>query len=173
LALGFGRTAAEAGNHAWASILDGFNLVKGRYIYEWEKWQKSLRNTKTDRKTMGKNFRTSAAVLRMNESKKFPGGIVASLSIPWGQARGDDDIDGYHMVWPRDLVESSGGFLALKVKEDVLCILNYLISTQEKHGKWSQYMWLGGVPYLKGVQMDQVALPVLLVETCYHCKFLR
>ncbi|WP_299326343.1 hypothetical protein [uncultured Maribacter sp.] len=31
----------------------------------------------------------SAAVLRMHEAKNFPGGIIASLSIPWSGTKGD------------------------------------------------------------------------------------
>ncbi|MEO6813653.1 MAG: glycoside hydrolase family 15 protein, partial [Ginsengibacter sp.] len=172
LAIGFGRTPEEAGNHAWASILDGFDIAKEKYIYEWERWQRLLKSVKSDRNKIGRNFRTSAAVLRMHESKKFPGGIIASLSIPWGQSKGDGDLGGYHLVWPRDLVLSSGGFLELRAKDDVLRILNYVMTTQEKDGKWSQNMWLEGVPYWNGIQMDQVALAILMVNTSYHQKFL-
>ena len=50
----------------------------------------------------------SAAVLRVHESKSFRGGVIASLSIPWGFNKGDDDLGGYHLVWPRDLVETGG-----------------------------------------------------------------
>jgi len=77
LALSFGRTPAEAANHAWASILDGFNSAKRWYIHEWGKWLDTLDNVK------GKNFKISAAVLRTSEAKSFPGGIIASMSIPW------------------------------------------------------------------------------------------
>jgi hypothetical protein len=42
-----------------------------------------------------------------------PGAVVASLSIPWGFSKGDGDLGGYHLVWPRDLVETAGGFLAI------------------------------------------------------------
>lgn len=171
LALGFGRTADQAGNNAWASILDGFTIAKEKYIFEWERWQRSLANVKSDRNRLGRNFRTSAAVLRMHESKKIPGGIIASLSIPWGESKGDGDLGGYHLVWPRDLVLSSGGFLELSAKDDVLRILNYIMTTQEKDGRWSQNMWLEGVPYWNGIQMDQVALAILLVHTSYQRNF--
>lgn len=172
LAIGFGRTAEEAGHQAWSSILDGFDLAKEKYIYEWQKWQRLLNNIKSDRNRVGRHFRTSAAVLRMHESKRFPGGIIASLSIPWGQSKGDGDLGGYHLVWPRDLVLSSGGFLELEAKDDVLRILNYLMATQEEEGRWSQNMWLEGVPFWKGVQMDQVALAILLVNTSFQQQFL-
>jgi hypothetical protein len=42
----------------------------------------------------------------------YAGGLIASFSIPWGMAKGDDDLGGYHLVWPRDLVEAAGGLLA-------------------------------------------------------------
>jgi glucoamylase len=46
------------------------------------------------------------------------------------------------------------------------------MSTQEADGKWFQNMWLEGEPYWKGIQMDQVALPVLLIETCHRYKLI-
>ncbi|HZW64524.1 MAG TPA: glycoside hydrolase family 15 protein, partial [Hanamia sp.] len=118
----------------------------------------------------GKHFRTSAAILNIHQSKKFPGGIVASLSIPWGETKGDNDRAGYHLVWPRDLVEASGGFLAMNSKKQVLKILNYLMATQEEDGRWSQNLWLGGMPHWKGLQMDEIALPIILVDKCFHNK---
>ena len=172
LAVGFGRTSEEAGNNAWASILDGYDLAKEKYIFEWERWQRSLSSVKSDRNRLGRNFRTSAAILRVHESKKFPGGVIASLSIPWGQSKGDGDLGGYHLVWPRDLALSSGGFLELNAKDDVLRILNYVMTTQEKDGRWSQNMWLEGVPHWNGIQMDQVALAILLVHTSYQKNFI-
>lgn len=170
-AIGFGRTADDAASQAWSSILDGFDLAKERHIYEWQKWQRLLKNIKSDRNTVGRNFRSSAAVLKVQDSKKFPGGIIASLSIPWGNQKGDGDL-GYHMVWPRDLVLSSGGFLELETKDNLLRVLNYLMSTQKNDGCWSQNMSLEGVPGWNGIQMDQVALPILLVNTSYHRNFL-
>ncbi len=57
-------------------------------------------------------YRISTAVLKVARGQTFPGGMIASLSIPWGASKGDDDLGGYHLVWPRDLVESAGGLLA-------------------------------------------------------------
>ncbi|MGH7583475.1 MAG: glycoside hydrolase family 15 protein, partial [Gemmatimonadales bacterium] len=62
------------------------------------------------------------------------------------------------------LVEIAGGFLAAGAFEDVRAILGYLRSTQESDGHWAQNMWLDGTPYWNGVQMDETALPVLLVD---------
>jgi glucoamylase len=46
------------------------------------------------------------------------------------------------------------------------------MSTQKKDGSWSQNMWLEGVPYWNGIQMDQVALAILLVDSAFRQKFL-
>ncbi|WP_051160293.1 glycoside hydrolase family 15 protein [Cyclobacterium qasimii] len=161
LAISFGRTHLEAANHARASILDGFDTAKRRYIEEWQTWQKTLP------KLAAKNFKFSASILRMHEAKNFPGGIIASLSIPWGETKGDTDKSGYHVVWPRDLVESAGGFNALETKEDVSRIVNYLMSTQNADGSWPQNMWLQGEPNWLGLQMDQIALPIIEILKGY------
>ena len=108
-------------------------------------------------------YHTSAAVLRAHESKRVEGGIIASLSIPWGLPP-DDDLGGYHLVWPRDLVETAGGFIAIGAHEHVRRVLRYLQVTQEPDGHWSQNMWLDGTPYWHGIQMDETALPILLVD---------
>ena len=50
----------------------------------------------------------------------FRAPAVASLSIPWGFSKGDEDLGGYHLVWPRDLVETAGGFLAAGAAGDAL-----------------------------------------------------
>jgi glucoamylase len=96
----------------------------------------------------------------------FPGGILASLSIPWGASRVEDGLGAYHLVWPRDLVLSSGGFAAMNDKDSLLRVLNFLMTTQLDDGSWPQNMWLDGHPHWNGVQLDQVAMPVTLVDLC-------
>ncbi|HEV9035858.1 MAG TPA: glycoside hydrolase family 15 protein [Puia sp.] len=167
LAIGFGHCPEDAAHQARASLLDGFSIAKEQYISEWKEWHHALRS-RIKGHAKGKYLKESAAVLRINESRLYPGGIIASLAIPWGEARGVDNGLGYHLVWPRDLVESAWGFLALNAERDVLRILNYLFATQEEDGRWSQNQWLDGQPNLKALQMDQVALPLLLVDSCYH-----
>ncbi|MGA7305467.1 MAG: glycoside hydrolase family 15 protein, partial [Rhodothermales bacterium] len=115
---------------------------------------------------------TSLAVLRTHESKSTPGGIIASLSVPWGFSKGDDDLGGYHLVWPRDMVQSAGGLLAAGAKDDVRRVLSFLKETQRPDGHWSQNMWLDGSPYWDGIQMDEAALPILLVDLARRHKAL-
>lgn len=163
-ALGFGRNAAEAGNRARASLLDGFESTRAAYIRDWRDWQQQLVPIEKTEPNHRNFYRVGTAVLRTHEAKSFPGGLIASLSIPWGFAEGDDDLGGYHLVWPRDLVETAGALLAAGAREEVVRVLTYLQSTQEPDGHWPQNMWLDGTPYWNGIQMDEAAFPILLVD---------
>jgi glucoamylase len=109
-------------------------------------------------------YRMSAAVLAIHEDKSASGAMIASLSIPWGHTKGDHELGGYHLVWPRDLVNSAGALIALG--HDVMArrTLRYLLSTQEADGRWAQNLWLDGTPYWNGVQMDEIAFPILFAE---------
>ena len=164
VALGFGRNPSEAGQRARASILENFDETKTKFIDEWLGWQKKLNFENFKKNDSNKFFNISAAMLKVHESKRHPGGLIASLSIPWGFNKGDDDLGGYHLVWPRDMVQTAGGLLAAKAFADARRVLNYLMVTQEADGHWPQNMWLDGEPYWSGIQMDQTALPILLMD---------
>ncbi len=173
LALGFGRNTAEAGNRARASLLDGFDAAQSEYVQLWQQWQNTLLPIDKERSRDRQNlYRSSTAVLRTHEAFNFPGGIIASLSIPWGFSKGDNDLGGYHLAWPRDLVESASGLLAVGANDEVRRVLCYLQATQEADGHWDQNMWLDGSPYWNGIQMDETALPVLLVDLARREKVL-
>ncbi|HJV36421.1 glucan 1,4-alpha-glucosidase [Geomonas sp.] len=165
IALGFGHKACEAGNRARASLQDGFQAAREEYLSQWNLWQQNLLPLDQETSPGRLNYyRVSTAVIRSHEAYNFPGGIIASLSVPWGFAKGDNDLGGYHLVWPRDLVESAGALLAVGAHGEVGRVLRYLQSTQEEDGHWGQNMWLDGTPYWNGIQMDETALPVLLVD---------
>jgi glucoamylase len=163
LALGFGGIWSEAGQQAASSLLDGFDGAKTKYVQGWENWQKQLAPISNGSRRSDL-YCVSAAVLRTHESKEFLGGMIASLSIPWGFNKGDEDLGGYHLVWPRDLVETAGGLLAAGAAEDAMRVLRYLEVVQDADGCWAQNMWLDGRPYWSGVQMDETALPILLAD---------
>ena len=52
-------------------------------------------------------FERSVNLLLAHEDKVYPGAMIASLSIPWGEDKGDDDLGGYHLVWTRDMVKGA------------------------------------------------------------------
>jgi glucoamylase len=164
LAVAFGPTPAAAGQHAVASLFRGFDVAEGHYLDGWLAWHRSRKAPPAGDVDAQRLIDFSAAVLRVHESKDFGGGLIAGLSIPWGFEKGDDDLGGYHLVWPRDLVETAGGFLAAGALDDARRVLHFLQVTQDADGHWCQNMWLDGSPYWDGIQMDEAALPVLLVD---------
>jgi glucoamylase len=109
-------------------------------------------------------YRMSAAILAIHEDKSASGALIASLSIPWGHSKGDHELGGYHLVWPRDLVNSAGALIALGHSVQARRTLRYLLSTQEADGRWAQNLWLDGTPYWNGVQMDEIAYPIVFAE---------
>jgi glucoamylase len=163
VALGFGGMWAEAGQQARSSLLEDYADLRQHYVMHWKNWQNTLLNLEDPTRQHGL-YRASTAVLRTHESKEFLGGIIASLSIPWGFNKGDEDLGGYHVVWPRDLVETAGALLAAGAVGDSLRVLRYLEVTQEAAGNWAQNLWLDGRPYWGGVQMDETAFPILLLD---------
>jgi glucoamylase len=163
LALGFGDHWAAAGQETRSTLLEDYEYLRSEYVRHWKDWQKKLLKL-DDPEREHDLYRASTAVLRSHESKDFLGGVIASLSIPWGFSKGDEDLGGYHLIWPRDLVETALGFLAAGAQPDAVRVLHYLEATQEADGHWSQNLWLDGRPYWSGLQMDEAAFPILLVD---------
>src|SRR5271166_371920 len=163
LALGFGAIVTEAGQQVRSTLLEDYDDLRQQYVFHWKNWQSTLLKLDEPQREYDL-YRASAAVLRTHESKDFLGGIIASLSIPWGFNKGDEDLGGYHLVWPRDLVETAGALLAAGAVDDSVRVLRYLEVTQEAAGNWSQNLWLDGRPYWTGIQMDETAFPILLLD---------
>ncbi len=160
----FGRRWTDAGQRSKGSLFEGFDRIKKHYIFEWREWQKTLIALKPPRKTGVDLYRVSTSVLRTHAAKRLPGGLIASLSVPWGFSKGDEDVGGYHLVWPRDLVETAGGLLSARAWDDARKVLNYLMVIQETDGHWAQNMWLDGTTYWQGIQLDETAFPILLTD---------
>ncbi len=168
LALGFGRHALEAGHLARASLQDTFDVALSQYMREWEDHQRQLLHLGAPKGQALDYYRISAAVLTIHEAKQFSGGMIASLSIPWGTSKGDNDLGGYHLVWARDLVETVGGHLAAGATQEAYRVLHYLQATQEADGCWPQNMWLDGTPYWNAIQLDENAFPILLTDMAWR-----
>ena len=164
LALGFGEDTGQAAENASASLRDGFDKAQADYVAGWKQWIATHQAPPEEPIAPGDLCAPSLAVLRTHESKTTPGGMIASLSIPWGFSKSDNDLGGYHLVWSRDMVETAGGLLAAGAHEEVGRVLWYLHATQLPDGHWPQNMWLDGSPYWNGIQMDETALPILLLD---------
>jgi glucoamylase len=174
LSLGFGNDPEAAADDALESLRAGFDRARDDYVRDWQEWQRSVTPLDQAAASRGRDLAPiSAAVLRVHESKERAGAIIASLSVPWGFAKGDDDLGGYHVVWPRDLVEAAGALLALGASEDVVRVLRYLQATQDDDGHWEQNMWVDGTAYWGCVQLDETAFPILLADFATRQRALR
>jgi glucoamylase len=164
LALAFGRDAAEAGHNARGALLRRFPDHVADYVAQWKAFQRRCLDLGATDETGFDPYRVSTAVLKTHQGKRFDGAMIASLSIPWGVSKGDDDLGGYHLVWPRDLVEAAGALLAAGDADGARQALVYLMTTQEPDGHWPQNMWADGTPYWNGIQLDETAFPILLAD---------
>jgi glucoamylase len=164
VAIAFGRTWSEAALRARASLQTPFDELREGYAEAWRRWQSGLRPLGNGLQAERCSYRTSTMVLRCHESPTFPGGLIASLSIPWGTGVGDDNLGGYHLVWPRDLVQTAAGFLAAGATEEARRVADHLRAIQEDDGHWGQNAWLDGTPYWNGLQIDETGLPILLLD---------
>lgn len=160
VAIGFGRGHHAALATAAQTLGTDFSRHRERYIEQWHRARCSRRlGSSTDK---GRLLSISHSVLLAHEDKTFQGAFIASASIPWGQSKGDDDLGGYHLVWTRDMVQSATALLALGRKETALRALIYLACAQRPDGGFSQNFWVNGTPYWAGMQLDEVAFPIML-----------
>ena len=161
VAIGFGEGRHSALQSSAGSLAVPFERHLRRFVEQWRRvpspeWLAARSGDE------GKLMRTSHNVLLAHEDKTFSGAFVASASIPWGQVKGDDDLGGYHLVWTRDMVQTATALLACKRAEGARRALVYLACTQQPDGGFAQNFWIDGTPYWSGVQLDEVAFPLIL-----------
>src|SRR4029077_4980843 len=95
------------------TLTENYAATEHRYVAPWLAFQKQLHDlAEPSHATEPHLYRSSVAIIKSHASMNVDGGLIASLSIPWGNTKGDGDLGGYHLVWPRDMVSSAGGLLA-------------------------------------------------------------
>jgi glucoamylase len=163
IALAFGRSYQSAATKLFQSLAEPFELKREAYIRQWQRAVIDPEfDFSSDTTDDGGMYRLSRCVLLAHEDKVFQGAIVASLSIPWGETKGDQDLGGYHLVWTRDLVHSATALLATGQIGTPLRALIWLAAIQRPDGSFPQNSWIDGTAYWSGLQLDQVAFPILL-----------
>ncbi|MCL5971388.1 MAG: glycoside hydrolase family 15 protein [Firmicutes bacterium] len=171
--MSFGRNQSEAQFTADLTLLHEYANIESHYIAGWQNYLASLPHLLPEQDEHARMQRISAMVLKTHHGKLFPGGIIASLSIPWGQVCGDGNIGGYHLVWPRDMVEAANAFIALGDVNAARQSLLFLMATQRGNGSWAQNFWLDGTPYWNGSQLDETAFPVHLAFRLHQLDAMR
>jgi glucoamylase len=174
LGLAFGLGQHDAVTTLLQSLGVPFADHRERFIEQWERVCKNgLPVKKRLTGDVDRLYHTGHSLLLAHEDKNYPGAMIASLSIPWGEARGDEDIGGYHLVWTRDMVNSATGLLAAGNTETPLRSLIYLACSQLPDGGFHQNFWINGKPHWTGVQLDEVAFPIMLAWRLHEADALR
>src|SRR5450755_4630028 len=162
IAIAFGDSMHAATAVLSQALAQSFDSHKKKFVDQWQRIGATLHTMDHVGTDGGALYRTSRTLLLSHEDKTFAGALIASASIPWGEAMGDDDLGGYHLVWVRDMVNSATGLLASGDVHTPLRALVYLACTQHPDGSFAQNFWIDGTPYWKGIQLDEVAFPIIL-----------
>lgn len=176
LGLAFGNGQHDAVTTLLQSLGVPFAEHRERFVEQWERAFRRFRPVHEKLTSDGgRLYRASHKLLLSHEDKTFAGAMIASMSIPWGEARGDDDIGGYHLVWTRDMVNSATGLLAAGNASTPLRALIYLACSQLPDGGFHQNFWINGEPHWTGIQLDEVAFPIILAWRLHEadalCEF--
>ncbi len=161
LAIGIGEGHHTAAQKTMSALSTPFAEQKKRFIDQWSR-AANPEELAVRAGDGGKLMRVSHNVLLAHEDKIYSGAFVASASIPWGQVKSDDDLGGYHLVWTRDMVQTATALLACGRAETARRALVYLACTQHSDGGFAQNFWIDGTPYWSGIQLDEVAFPLML-----------
>jgi glucoamylase len=162
LGLAFGDSEQRALANLFQSLGTPFDEHLARYKKQWDETTSHQRPLKSASFDKGNLYHSSYGLLLAHEDKFFAGALIASLAIPWGEARGDNDQGGYHLVWTRDMVNSATALLAAGDTATPLRALIYLAVSQNADGGFPQNFWVNGDAYWSGIQLDEVAFPIML-----------
>ncbi|MFQ5999042.1 MAG: glycoside hydrolase family 15 protein, partial [Candidatus Bathyarchaeia archaeon] len=173
LGLAFGHSFHETAMTLLQSLDTPFDEHRSRYIKQWEQPCNNILSLERVSRDGGALYHSSYSLILAHEDKTFSGAFVASLSIPWGESRGDEDRGGYHLVWTRDMVNTAMALLAAGNVAAPLRALTYLASCQHEDGGFSQNFWVNGEPYGPGIQLDEIAFPILLAWRLHEEKLLQ
>jgi glucoamylase len=172
LGVGFGHTSHSACAHLLQALATPFADQREKYVSQWQRARARV-DLSAHTSDGGSMMRLSQCLLLAHEDKVFQGAFVASLSIPWGDTKDDTDRGGYHLVWTRDMVQTATALLACGQTESPLRALIWLACVQAADGSLPQNSSISGEAYWKGIQLDEVAVPILLAWRLQQANALR
>ncbi len=164
--LAFGDSVQSAAARLVQSLARPFADHRARFIATWRELAAKDNGPPFDPREVagdgGRLFEISHRLLQAHEDKRFAGAFIASPSIPWGEAKGDEYLGGYHLAWPRDMFHQATALMAVGDYDAALRALIYLACSQRPDGSFPANFWLDGTPHNTGLQLDEVAFPVML-----------
>jgi glucoamylase len=169
LVLGYGRSGAEAQRTARAGLRVGARRTAARYDRGWHRYLRTLRQVPDSAAAVRRAYLASALVLAAAEDKLNPGALVASPSAPW--VWGDEVKDlsspsgAYHLVWSRDSYQFGTALWAMGDKAAARRSVDWLFDVQQlPDGSFPQNSDVEGTPVWSELQLDEVALPIVLAR---------
>lgn len=173
LAVALGDSRHDVQTTLLQSLGMPFASHRERFLKQWHRVCGHVSPHCTETGDHGALYRRSHSLILAHEDKAYPGALIASLSIPWGESKGDDDLGGYHLVWPRDMVHSATALLATGNTETPYRSLIYLACSQTANGGFNQNFWIDGDPYWTGIQLDEVSFVIMLAWRLADAGVLR
>ena len=159
----FGESLPSTISSLFQSLGVSYPEQRKAFLNQWDAAANGRQYLKRASEDGGHLYDASYNILLTHEDKLYQGAFVASLTIPWGEARDDQSgKGGYHLVWTRDMVESAMGLLAAGERTGPTRALIYLAARQRENGSFPQNFWVNGEAFWDGMQLDEVAFPILL-----------
>ena len=165
LGVSFGRSPHNAIATLAQSLCIPFDINLKSFLEQWHRTRKRLAVVDMNHGKLSEGasdlFARSVNLLLAHEDKVYPGAMIASLSIPWGEDKSDEELGGYHLVWTRDMVQCATALMAAGDNTTPRRAMIYLAITQRDDGGFYQNFWIDGRPYWYGVQLDEVSFPII------------
>jgi glucoamylase len=163
LALGFGKTEDDAAHTAEAALDRGFDAALDAYEQGWHGYLDGLAPVPASAEKWRTEYDVSAMVIAASEDKTFRGGFVASPGRPWAWANELQQFPVYHEVWSRDLYQLTTALMAMGDTAAAERALDHLWTVQQRpDGSFPQNARLDGEAVFGGLQLDEVAFPIVL-----------
>jgi glucoamylase len=166
LAIGFGANAAAASATADASLTRGFGPAAARFVAGWREYLDSLSPPPPSVAGMRRLYEQSLMLLAASEDKQARGASIAAPNMPWVWGtltlEGNQTSGPYHLVWPRDFYHVATAQKAAGDDVGANRLLDFLWRVQKADGSWWQNTRVDGTPHWTSLQLDEVALPVVL-----------
>ena len=162
VAISFGDALHAAVTSLKQVLAEPFSVQSDMFVSQWKRSCEGVIPLGEHSQDGGRLYDISRSVLLSHEDKTYPGAFIASASIPWGESKGDEDLGGYHLVWTRDMVNTVSALFACGETKTAGRALVYLACSQRPDGGFPQNFWIDGTPYWGGIQLDEVAFPVIL-----------
>jgi glucoamylase len=162
LALGLGSSASAALSAANASLARGYRSAERAYQSGWHSY---LAGRARPQSVAGHEelYDVSLMVLAASEDKTYSGAGIASPTMAWVWGLIPGYNGPYHLVWSRDLYEMATAEIAAGDRAAAGRALDYLWTRQQQSdGCLPQNSNLDGSPHWGGLQLDEVADPIVL-----------